>query len=114
MRWIVCCAPLLISACRTQPPAPDPQAEDRAAIEKVIKEYKDTDHKIAPDRGPWSEVTAPVRSVVAITFPERNTALVEVLTTQYGTTLGFIRTQVRVTMKKEEGKWAITEVRGLG
>jgi len=106
--------PLLISACRAQPApqtaAPDPYAQERVAIEKVIKEYKDTDHKIAPDRGPWSEVTPPALSVVAITFISPVTAAVEAVSTQFGTTLGFIRTPLRVTMKKEKDKWSITEI----
>ncbi len=110
----LCLIPLLMLLSHAQtPPAPDPYAADRVTIEKIVREYKDTDHKLDPDRGPWSEVTPPRLSVAAITFLAPNVAMVEAVSTQYGTTLGFIHKPFRLTMRKEKDKWSITEIHSV-
>jgi hypothetical protein len=118
MRWILCFLPLVISACHAQDAqstsVADPQAVERAAIEKVVKAYNDTEHKLAPDRQPWSEVTAPKLSVTSVRFLSPDVASVDAVSTQFGTTIGAVRAPVLLIMLKEKGAWRIADIRLLG
>jgi hypothetical protein len=87
--------------------APDPNAAERSAIERAVADYKDVDHLLAPDRGPWSEITAPKLSAGSIEFVTPEVAIVDAVSTEFGTTIGVVKTPVLVVMRKQQGAWRV-------
>lgn len=114
-------------------------AADRAAVDKVIFALKDALRSqnqdavskllaagtnrpelsktllnlnpAAPESKPWPEVSRPVLMIDAVTFPERDRALVNVTSMQYGSVTVRNNAQVVFLLKREKSGWKIESLR---
>lgn len=126
MRAVSCILFLIVSCAWAD------EAADRAAIERVIGAFNETqpgsnarsslftadadnelNHRLQPSDRPWSEATAPRLVARKIRFVTPDVALVDAAITRYGSTIPVQRIPVFIVVKKERD-WRIASLRVLG
>lgn len=73
----------------------------------------DLDDGVFSSSRPWSELTAPFIVIRYIRFVTSDVAIVDGVSTQFGSTLGVRRVAVMILVKKEPGGWRIAWFRVL-
>jgi hypothetical protein len=82
------------------------EAANRAAIARVI----DALNRNSPAGQVWSETTAPSLAIRSVRFPTPDAALVEAVSTQYGSMILLRRSLVTIVMKRVGADWKIASL----
>lgn len=81
------------------------EAADRAAIARAIDVLNGTERAAAR---PWSETTAPRYTIRSVRFTAPGVALVEAVSTQFGSMIGVLRMRVTIVMRRVGSDWKVS------